>query len=69
MRKNLKKELFLFEGTSISRYLLRFFGFDPAQHYNLQDLGILEVDLRFRGGLGPSPIGLSQSPIGLILKS
>ena len=26
------------------------------------DLGILELDLRFRGGLSPSPIGLS--PIG-----
>ena len=38
----------------------------------MQDLGILEVDLRvleldlrYRGGLGPSPIGLENFRVGL----
>ena len=46
--------------------------FNPAHHHNMQDFGILEVDLkildldlRFIGGLGPSPIELGLSPIGL----
>ena len=48
------------------------FAFNAAHHYNMQDLGILEVDLRvleldlrFRGGLGPSPIGLENFRVGL----
>ena len=43
-----------------------------GDHYNMQDLGILEVDLRvleldlrFRGGLGSSPIGLENFRVGL----
>ena len=37
--------LFLSETSSVS------FAFNPAQNHSMQDLGILEVDLRFRGGL------------------
>ena len=45
------------------------FAFNPAHHHNMQDLGILEVDLRvleldlrFRGGLGSSPTLKFSSP-------
>ena len=55
--------------NSVSRFILRFFAFNPAHYHNMQDLGILEVDfrvleldLRFRGGLGLSQIGLGLSP-------
>ena len=53
-------------------FILRLFAFNPAHHHNMQDLGILEVDLRvleldlrFRGGLGSSPIGLENFRVGL----
>ena len=63
--------MFLFEKTTAS-FILCLFAFNAAHHYNMQDLGILkvdlrplELDLRFRGGLGPSPIGLENFRVGL----
>ena len=38
--------MFLFKETIGSWFILRLFAFNAAHHYNMQDLGILEVDLR-----------------------
>ena len=64
--------MLLFEETTASWFILHFFAFNTAHHYNMQDLGILEVDLRvleldlrLTGGLGLSPPIKFSTPIGL----
>ena len=66
--------MFLFEETTASWFILHLFAFTPAQctlsqhaifgHFR-GDLRVLELDLRFRGGLGLSPPLKFSSPIGL----